>query len=708
MHWAAINNRLAIAKLLVSHGADVNAPGGKLQEIPLQWACRNDAFTGMAQFLIEAGSDLTHRSAHGLDALHVACRMGNVNMAFLILAAGASPDTRDGQGNVPLHFLLKTQAEYDSYEVQRLLLAFGADVAATDADGNNAMHLMALAGRPFTETRLALLYVNTLAAPADVYRVFEHKNSEGLTVPQVAARAANTTMLNFWFDLRVKMVVHPAVPTVASSLMLAAPLLLLHVMGWSWFMPVAAVVAVSALKMLTLSSISSSRTGFAWGNIITAEASYFLCAAPHYDTAVNVVVLALGVAICYTLYQSVTTTATALPRRTNRAALVEALAHAGGKEGPGADGDGTAAATPDGTPPPPPAHVPRLCTTCLADKTQATMHCSRCNICVVGLDHHCPFVDNCVGRGNRRVFVLFTFFASFGCMLNAFMSWLVQVFYTCPEIEGSGLGAFVVVQVCVIIKQPMFFFAPWLALFTSFWIFVLFFHQMWMVAAATTTYDMVKGLHDGKGNSLQSSLSNLREFFLTGNFHVQPRLRRKPTHAAAEPHSHGGNADAAAVAAVPGDSAGTEVDAGNNTSNGSGNGNNNADMTIASLAATTMSSISASVAPMVLADTEVTPLLDDGNEDGLAGDGDTEEGMFLGSKHKVTAAVVTSAAEAADTHSPRTAHGAGHAGAAAGHQDSASSYSFLPNMTLRRLFFATPMEKKDDDAEGDVSMRAVK
>ena len=139
-----------------------------------------------------------------------------------------------------------------------------------------------------------------------------------------------------------------------------------------------------------------------------------------------------------------------------------------------------------------PVHVPRLCTTCLTDKTKATMHCSRCNICVVSLDHHCPFVDNCVGKGNRRVFVLFTFIASFGCMFNAMLSWIAQYTYDCPKF-GTALTAFPLVQGCVAYNNPFFFVAPWLALLTSLWIFVLFFHQVWMVAASTTTYDLVKG-----------------------------------------------------------------------------------------------------------------------------------------------------------------------------------------------------------------------
>jgi hypothetical protein len=55
---------------------------------------------------------------------------------------------------------------------------------------------------------------------------------------------------------------------------------------------------------------------------------------------------------------------------------------------------------------------------------------------VVNLDHHCPFVNNCVGKGNRRVFVLFTLLASTGCALVFFLSLHVQSHYLCAESKG--------------------------------------------------------------------------------------------------------------------------------------------------------------------------------------------------------------------------------------------------------------------------------
>ncbi|KAF8062024.1 PAT11 [Scenedesmus sp. PABB004] len=45
------------------------------------------------------------------------------------------------------------------------------------------------------------------------------------------------------------------------------------------------------------------------------------------------------------------------------------------------------------------------CARCAAAKPPAAHHCRSCG-CVVDMDHHCPFINNCVGAGNLRPFML--------------------------------------------------------------------------------------------------------------------------------------------------------------------------------------------------------------------------------------------------------------------------------------------------------------
>lgn len=49
----------------------------------------------------------------------------------------------------------------------------------------------------------------------------------------------------------------------------------------------------------------------------------------------------------------------------------------------------------------------RLCHTCRAVKPLRSKHCRHCNRCVQEFDHHCFYVGNCVGKGNRASFMLF-------------------------------------------------------------------------------------------------------------------------------------------------------------------------------------------------------------------------------------------------------------------------------------------------------------
>lgn len=141
--WAASENHAAVIKLLLAGGAQIDARStGNFTA--LMFAVRQNAGEA-TRALLDAGADVNYTAPSGQSGLRLAINNRHYLLAATLLDYGARPDTRDKQGNTPLHELVASRsparhqgnqflvfnetdaAQIGSLELLKKLVSWGAD-----------------------------------------------------------------------------------------------------------------------------------------------------------------------------------------------------------------------------------------------------------------------------------------------------------------------------------------------------------------------------------------------------------------------------------------------------------------------------------------------------------------------------------------------------------------------------------------------------
>jgi len=154
----------------------------------------------------------------------------------------------------------------------------------------------------------------------------------------------------------------------------------------------------------------------------------------------------------------------------------------------------------------------RYCEKCKCVKPDRAHHCSVCGTCVLKMDHHCPWVNNCVCFNTYKFFILFLFYALVYCLYVAATSleYFIKFWASSPEGKVSRFHILF-----------LFFVSIMFAISLS----ALFFYHLYLVAVNKSTLESFRapifrtgpdkeGYHIGKMNNFMEVFGDEKRYWL--------------------------------------------------------------------------------------------------------------------------------------------------------------------------------------------------
>eukprot|EP01104_Vermistella_antarctica_P001507 TRINITY_DN11566_c0_g1_i1.p1 TRINITY_DN11566_c0_g1~~TRINITY_DN11566_c0_g1_i1.p1 ORF type:complete len:579 (-),score=103.08 TRINITY_DN11566_c0_g1_i1:167-1903(-) len=410
LHWAVYKNKQNVVVHLLDKGMDPDVSSSATGQSPLHWA----AFAGhlhMAMLLIERGASLAQADGLGYQAIHHAAQAGKSLLLHFLLMQGASIEARDNEGHTPLHWA----AYQNRGEATLYLIGQGCDVNATDRSMCSALHWAAIRNNPGLIEHLVSAGGSTATCDEngltpsecalqngslECYQRIVASSSEDFRRARAmpARQKRNNNIIMFWL------------PTVLFTLFIYP------FFSSSWLAAIGSVILAIGLIVNYKGTLFAMEKGlvspFPVGCVIAATiylwgagVLYFLPATFVSNPVPNLLFLATSATFWYFLANATMRD----PGFVNTEKVTESNVKAMLSKG---------------------LSQKTFCATCCMIRPRRSKHCRVCDRCVALYDHHCPWVNNCIGANNHHHF--FSFVAS--VVINSIvLFWVAYVYHTVHE-----------------------------------------------------------------------------------------------------------------------------------------------------------------------------------------------------------------------------------------------------------------------------------